>query len=449
MPLFQILKTSIDYSRIWSVSYPIILGSIAQTIINVTDTAFLGRVGEVALGASAIGGIFYLAIIMLGFGVGIGAQIIIARRFGEGKPDKIGTTFEHALIVLLLMAVLAFSFMKLFSESLLTFFLRSPEILDESVSFLSWRAWGIFFAFFSFSFRSFYIGITRTKIITWTTVLMAMVNILLDYTLIFGKFGFPEFGIEGAAIASVIAEGTGALFFLVFTLKAVELERFGLFHFSQFSLPLVGRIIRLSSPIVLQHFISFTVWFFFFLFVENMGQTQLAISNIIRSVYLIMMLPIWGFSSATNTLVSYLIGQGKTEEVIPVVLKISRLSFLMVSGLVAFCVLRPDLIISIYTNSETLITGSIPVLYVISLAALFFSVSFVLFNAVSGTGKTQMSFIIEVVALLVYFVFIYYITQIKQTQIEIVWSVEVLYAFLLGALSMLYLHKGNWRETKV
>jgi putative MATE family efflux protein len=449
VPLSQPLKTSIDYSRIWSISYPIILGSIAQTIINVTDTAFLGRVGEVALGASAIGGIFYLAIIMLGFGVGVGAQIIIARRYGEGKQDKIGTTFEHALIVLILMAIFAFAVMKLFSEGLLTFFLRSPKILEESVSFLSWRSWGVFFAFISFSFRSFYIGITRTKIITWTTVLMAVVNILLDYTLIFGKFGLPELGIEGAAIASVIAEGTGALFFLIFTLKTVELERFGLFHFSGFSLPLVGRIIRLSSPIVLQYFISFTVWFFFFLFVENLGQTPLAISNIIRSVYLIMMLPIWGFSSATNTLVSFLIGQGKTEEVIPVVLKISRLSLLMVAGLVAFCVFSPELIISIYTNNEVLIAGSIPVLYVISVAALIFSVSFVFFNAVSGTGKTQISFIIEVFALLVYFVFIYYITHIKQTQIETVWSVEVLYAFLMGALSLMYLYKGNWRKTNV
>ena len=77
------MDQKITYQKIWNIAWPIILGSVAQNIIAVTDTAFLGRVGEVALGASAIGGIFYLAITMLGWGFGIGTQIIVSRRFGE------------------------------------------------------------------------------------------------------------------------------------------------------------------------------------------------------------------------------------------------------------------------------------------------------------------------------------------------------------------------------
>ena len=92
------MKTDITYKRIWNVAYPIILGSIAQNLINFTDTAFLGRVGEVALGAGALGGIFYLAIIMLGLGFGTGAQIIIARRFGEKQLKQIGSVVDHSLI---------------------------------------------------------------------------------------------------------------------------------------------------------------------------------------------------------------------------------------------------------------------------------------------------------------------------------------------------------------
>ena len=83
-------KTQITYNRIWQVAYPIILGSIAQNILNFTDTVFLGRLGEIALGAGAIGGLFYLAVIMLGLGFGTGAQIIIARRLGEGRFSDIG-----------------------------------------------------------------------------------------------------------------------------------------------------------------------------------------------------------------------------------------------------------------------------------------------------------------------------------------------------------------------
>ncbi|MBU1370212.1 MAG: MATE family efflux transporter, partial [Bacteroidetes bacterium] len=83
------MNLNITYKRIWSIAYPIILGSVAQNFINVTDTAFLGRVGEIALGASAIGGMFYLIFIMLGLGFGTGAQIIISRRFGEGNKHLV------------------------------------------------------------------------------------------------------------------------------------------------------------------------------------------------------------------------------------------------------------------------------------------------------------------------------------------------------------------------
>ena len=88
------MNSKLSNKRIWTIAYPIILGSIAQNIISVTDTAFLGRVGEVALVAAAIGGIFYLAIIMLGWGFGIGTQIIVARRMGENRPGEVGKAYN-------------------------------------------------------------------------------------------------------------------------------------------------------------------------------------------------------------------------------------------------------------------------------------------------------------------------------------------------------------------
>ena len=87
------MRTKVKYKEIWKIAYPIILGSIVQNIISVTDTAFLGRVGEIELGAAAIGGVFYLTLIMLGFGFSIGTQIIVARRYGENKNNEIKMGF--------------------------------------------------------------------------------------------------------------------------------------------------------------------------------------------------------------------------------------------------------------------------------------------------------------------------------------------------------------------
>jgi len=128
-------KTTITYSRIWQVAYPIILGSVAQNLIVFTDTAFLGRVGEIALGASAIGGLFYLAIIMLGLGFGTGAQIIIARRLGENKLKEIGEVVVHSIVFLSLLAIVAFIILEYGSAFLLKYAINSKAIYSGSIEF--------------------------------------------------------------------------------------------------------------------------------------------------------------------------------------------------------------------------------------------------------------------------------------------------------------------------
>ncbi len=113
------MKTSVTYREIWLIAYPIIIGSVAQNLLNITDTAFLGRVGPVALGAGAIGGIFYLTSAMLAWGFGIGTQIIIARRKGEQSYSEIGRTFQHGFYFQLPLALVLFSLMQFFSGDLM------------------------------------------------------------------------------------------------------------------------------------------------------------------------------------------------------------------------------------------------------------------------------------------------------------------------------------------
>ncbi|MDD3567783.1 MAG: MATE family efflux transporter, partial [Bacteroidales bacterium] len=122
------MTSTVSYKRIWTIAYPIIIGSIAQNIINVTDTAFIGRLGEVALGGGAIGGLFYMALIMFGWGFGIGTQIVVARRFGEGAFRPIGRTIEHGYFFQLLLAILIFSLVKLFGSQLLTMLVESEAV---------------------------------------------------------------------------------------------------------------------------------------------------------------------------------------------------------------------------------------------------------------------------------------------------------------------------------
>ena len=148
------------YKEIWVIAYPIITGSVAQNLINITDTAFLGRVGQVALGAGAIGGIFYLVSSMLCWGFGIGTQIIIARRNGEQAFTDIGKTFQHGFYFQLPLALVLFSLMQFFSGDILPLIIKSDAVYQATSEFIGYRSYGIFFAAINMLFRGFYIGIT-------------------------------------------------------------------------------------------------------------------------------------------------------------------------------------------------------------------------------------------------------------------------------------------------
>ena len=190
--------------QIWSVSYPILLSLLAQNVINVTDTAFLGHVSEVALGASAMGGLFYICVFTIAFGFSTGSQIVIARRNGEGRYTDVGPVMIQGVMFLFVMALLLFGFTKAFGGNIMRLLVSSESIYKGTMEFLDWRIYGFFFSFVNVMFRALYIGITRTKVLTINAVVMALTNVVLDYALIFGKFGLPEMGIKGAAIASVL-----------------------------------------------------------------------------------------------------------------------------------------------------------------------------------------------------------------------------------------------------
>jgi putative MATE family efflux protein len=441
--------TQVSNKRIWRIAYPIILGSVAQNFINVTDTAFLGRLGEIELGAAAIGGIFYLTIIMFGYGLSVGTQIIIARREGENNHGQVGMVTEHSLVILLVLSLAMFGLMRFVSPAFFTLIISSENVLAATNDFIRPRAWGILFAFINLGFNAFYIGTSNTRVISWSTFFMAFFNIILDYILIFGKLGFPALGIRGAAIASVCAEISVTVFYFWYTMKFTDLKKYMLFYFSGFNMNHWVRIMRLSAPIMFQNFLSLGVWFVFFVFVEQMGETQLAVSNIVRSIYVILMIPIWGFAAASGTLVSYLIGRDLATQVLPVIFRVSKLSLLMVLAFVLVIILIPEYILKIYTRDGTLVNASLPVLHVVSGSVICFSFAMVFFSGLAGTGKTQVTLIIELIVVTVYLFTAYYITNVHQLSIARVWMVEFLYAAALFILSFLYLRFGDWKNSLV
>ncbi len=440
---------STSYKNILSIAYPIILGSIAQNVVIITDTAFLGRVGESQLGAAGNGGLLYFIMILVGFGFSLGSQIIIGRRNGEQNFSAIGKILDNSLLFLLLVAFVFFIFSLFFSEPIIKLIVTSPEVHSGVSDYIHYRSFGIFFGLFNAGMNSFFVGVTNTRIITWSNVIMAVVNIFLDYGMIFGNFGFPQMGVKGAALASALSEMTASGVLLAYLFIKVDLIKYQIFRFVNLAIAPMKEILRIAAPVMLQHFMALAAWLVFFSIIEHMGIRQLAISHIARSVYLLMILPVFGFSSASSTLVSNLLGQKQPQLVIQVIFRSIHLALLTVLVIAPLIYLFPEKLISVYSNNSQLISEAVPVLYVITTAMFFLAISFVVFYSVSGTGNTWISLLIEIISLIVYLLFTYFVAFRWQMPLKIVWCAEFVYFIMIGSLSAFYLRFGKWRDALV
>ncbi len=435
---------------IWKVSYPILLSLFAQNVINVTDTAFLGRVSDVAVGASAMGGIFYICFYTVAFGFSVGSQILMARRNGENRFFDVGPIMTQGVIFLSILALFLFGFTKVFGGDIMRPIISSDHVYDATMEFLNWRIYGFFFSFINVMFRALYISITRTKVLTANAIIMAVVNIVLDYALIFGNLGLPEMGIKGAAIASVISEGVSILFLLIYTWLTVNLKKYGFTNIRHsFNPKLLSRILSISSFTMLQYFLSFGSWFVFFIAVERLGEKELAVSNVVRSIYVMLLIPTHSLAATANSLVSNTIGAGKIEHVKALIWKITRMSLYIMLVLVLITAIFPTAALGIYTNEPTTIQMGVSSVYVVLFSMLVASVANVLFGAISGTGNTKSALVLELVVLVLYTGYIWIVGIMMKQPVHICFTAEIVYYAVLFTVSYIYLTKGKWQNKQI
>ena len=442
------MKTQITSKEIWSIALPIMLGYMAQTIINFTDTAFLGHLGVIALGASMLAGLFYFVFTTVATGFAVGIQIMVARRFGEKKYDRIGVIFEHGSLFVFILGSILFSVLYFFSDRLLLWLIDSANIYESSLEYIKYRQFGIIFVCFNFLYRALYVGISNTKVITYSTIIMAVVNIILDYCLIFGNLDFPRMGVGGAALASFCAEAAAFLFFTLYSYFTLRKNEFGVFKFHKLEAVLMGRILKISTPTMIQKLFSFGVWFVFFVLIEKMGETATGISSITRSIYMILVTPCFAFATTTNTLVSRVIGEGNSDKVFSVINKVLKNYLLCTLPIVAFVAIFPLQIVGIYTDDVNFAQLVVPSVFVIRSGTVFQGIGNAYFEAVSGTGNTSAALYLESVILVVYVLFVFAMTQFT-TRVEFVWSAEILYGVLLGIICFLYMKYAGWNKLKI
>lgn len=438
-----------SYRNIWRVAYPILISLVMEQMIGLTDTAFLGRVGEVELGASAIASIYYIILFMIGFGFSIGAQIIIGRRNGEGRFKDTGKIFWNGLYFLLALSAIIIAASELVTPWAMNMLVSSDAIQDAASSYVRWRLPGMLFAFCTCMYRAFYVGTTQTRALTFNSVVMVLSNVLFNWILIFGHCGFPALGITGAAMGSSLAELVSLVFFVIYTRFRCDRTKYGLDKPARYDWRELKAMMPVCSWTMIQHVVSLSTWFIFFLYIEHLGERSLAISNIVRNVSGLLWMILSAFSSTCSTLVSNIIGEGHPEKVMSVLKRILKLSYAIILGLAVLFCLFPYAVIRIYTDIPDLVSATVTSMIVMCSSYALSVGGIVFFQAVSGTGSTKTAFKLELAALVVYVLYCTAVIGIMKADIAVCWTAEHVYAGVLLIISYAYLKSGRWKNRRI
>ncbi|MFN4284514.1 MAG: MATE family efflux transporter [Lacibacter sp.] len=442
------LQLGSSYRQILAISLPI-SAALMVPFLNVTiNNYFLSQLGESELGTAGITGVYFLVLAVIGNGLNNALQAIISRRAGENNADAIGRSFGQGMRIAVLFALTAIGITYLLAPGLLQYALYQQEVEARTLGFLKIRVWGLPFLYLFQMGNALLVGTTHSRYLIFGTAAETVVNVVLDYGLIFGNLGLPRLGFNGAAWASVAAEATGCCtVLLVIVFKGLH-RQFSLFRYLR-PLPTESRLLlRTSAPLIGQYGISIISWLLFYFLMEHRGEQALAISNMMRNVFMLTGIFTWAFASTTNTMVSNIIGQQRNHEVLPLIRKIMCLSLLAAVVMIVLLLLLAEPLFRFYGLSESFVTHALPVLQVVCGGILVMSAGVIWLNAVTGTGQTRINLWIEVVAIIVYVAYVLWVLEYMHWSIVWGWASEIFYWGVIGVLAFVYMHSKRWQQQK-
>jgi putative MATE family efflux protein len=437
--------------QIIRMALPISMAIFIPQLNFVINNIFLGHYlkDSMALAVAGITGVYYLIFAAIGYGLNNGLQTLIARRAGENRPEEIGKLFSQGIWIGLTLAAIGIVTTYLATPFIFSLILRDPLVLQKALGFLQIRIWGLIFLYIYQLRNALLVGTNQSRYLVAGTLAETLSNVLFDYLLIFGAAGFPELGFEGAAYASVLSEFVGMfVIYVVIRYKGIA-QRFQLFADFSFSAANNKLILSVSAPLMFQHAISIISWQYFFLLIEHHGAMAMKVSNIMRNIFGLFGCFSWAFAATTNAMVSNLIGQGKQDEVIPLIKKIVQLSAGSILIIAILLNVFPEPFIALFGQDQAFAIEALPVLRVVTLALLMMSFSTIMINTVTASGNTRITFYIEAMAILFYCAYVYIVCEYFYLPITYGWMSEWLYWICLFTPSFLYVRSGRWKNKKI
>jgi MATE family, multidrug efflux pump len=434
---------------VWTVSLPLIFVAATETIDHLIDTVMLARVGITELGAIGVADAVMLLFLIAPLSLADGIQILTARGFSLRRPGVTGAIFNDGLLLVLGVGVVSAVALKVSSSFLVPVFVESAAVTRAVDGYLQLDAYSIPLAGVTFACGALLTSLGRTRVLIPATILLVIVDALLNAMFIFGLFGAPALGMRGAAVGSIGAELAVAVFLLVYLKRAFAADYGLLRRRDGTTRTFAPRLARISSPIAAQALLEDIRWFLFFVTIERLGAGPLAAANVVFTCFIVFSIPMEAFWETACSMVGRCVGSDRTHRIGHVMRSAIFGTFVVTAPLLLVAVIAPEWLAAQVASDAGLAASAGASLRVVALAMLIAIPSQIWLSAVVGTGDTVAALGIELVSTLV-MLGITWLTAIRLGwPMALVWLALPITSLVCLLLSRGWVQWGLWKRLEV
>lgn len=443
------------YREVLRIAVPLILSTGAFSVQHFIDRMFLSWYSAEAIAAAMPASILNFTLLCFFIGTASFVSTFVAQYYGAKQYDYIGRITWQGIYF----SLTAFVFMLMvipFSDLIFELAGHPPAVRELESRYFVIVCLGGFFPVASGAISGFFSGLGRTWTVMWVNLVATGLNVVLDYAMIFGNFGFPEWGISGAALATVIAAMTGTLLFFFLMLRPEYRTTYGTWSSRMFSRQLTFSLLKYGAPAGVQFFLDLLGFTLFILLVGRIGTDELAATNITFNISMLCFMPMVGLGIAISIMVGQKIGEGDPEMAAFSTWSGTHISFFYMFIVAFLFVAYPGIFLSPFEREadpaafEPIFDYGVILLRFVALYTLFDTMNITFSSALKGAGDTRfVMFAVVIVSWLVMVVPTYLAIVVFKQHLFVAWGFATAYVVLLAFIFLFRFLKGNWKEMSI
>lgn len=426
---------------------PIIAAMTSQNVLNLVDTAMVGHLGAPVLAGVGLASFLNFMAVAFITGTASAVQAMAARRVGEGRHHESAIPLNGGILLSVLLGVPLAALLIWQAPNILLALNHDPAVVEAGTTYLRLRLLSIVAIGVNFSFRGYWSAIKLARLYMYTLLWMHALNILINYSLIFGKFGLPEMGVAGAGLGTTISVWIGTLTYFALGWRHARPSGFLARRPSreQFT-----NLLRLGLPSSIQQLFfaaGFTVLFWI---VGKVGTQELAVANVLINISLVAILPGIGFGLAAATLSAQALGRCDPVDAHRWAWDVCKVAVVLLTAIGLPMLLVPRMILALFLPDPALVElGAFP-LRLIGAGILIDGIGLILMQALFGVGASKLVMGVSVgLQWLLFLPLAYLLGPVWGLGLSAIWLAMTAYRSLQSLILAMAWQRRDWVHIRV